>query len=87
MMTWVYNAPGIAPAFILAKAGYDVWLGNNRGNQFSLKHTTLDKNERDFWQFDWEDMGHYDVPAVVNHIKATTGVDKVSYIGHSEGTT
>jgi len=35
MMQWVMNRPENAPAFVLAKNGYDVWLGNNRGNRFS----------------------------------------------------
>ena len=32
MMQWVYNEPDVAPALVLARAGYDVWFGNNRGN-------------------------------------------------------
>ena len=27
--TWVMNFPVKAPAFVIAKSGYDVWLGNN----------------------------------------------------------
>ena len=42
MMQWVMNKAENAPAFILAQNGYDVWLGNNRGNRFSQSHITLD---------------------------------------------
>ena len=41
-MIWVDNNHEVAPAFVLARAGYDVWLGDNRVNRFSLGHTSLD---------------------------------------------
>lgn len=40
-------------AFVLADKGYDVWLGNQRGTPFSLRHAYLDeKNDKDkYWNF------------------------------------
>jgi predicted alpha/beta hydrolase len=62
--------PEVAPAFVAARAGYDVWLGNSRGNTYSRKHVKYspDKNEKKFWAFDWEQMGQYDIPAVLDHM-------------------
>ena len=72
MMQWVFNSPDVAPAFVLARAGYDVWLGNNRGTRFSQIHKTLKNNQKEFWEFDWEDMGTKDTPAVIDYILNTT---------------
>ena len=33
--TWITNFATKAPAFVFANNGYDVWLGNNRGNKYS----------------------------------------------------
>jgi lysosomal acid lipase/cholesteryl ester hydrolase len=57
MMEWVYNEANKAPMFILANAGYDVWMGNNRGNRFSDTHASLSNKERKYWQFTFEEMG------------------------------
>lgn len=32
-------------------------------------------------------MGKYDVPAMINFVVSQTGVDKIHYVGHSQGTT
>ena len=83
-MIWVFNNPDVAPAFVLARAGYDVWLGDNRGNRFSLGHTSLNQSkDRDYWMFTWEHLGIYDVPAFIERIKVVTGKQKITYMGHS----
>ena len=87
MMSWVFNDPDVTPAFVLAKEGYDVWLGNNRGTRHSDQHITLDNESREYWQFSWEEYGTHDLPAFIDFIKNKTGNQKVNYIGYSAGTT
>lgn len=86
-LEWFWNEPENANALILANAGYDVWLGNNRGSKFSMGHLTLDRKDEAFWDFYQLEMSKYDLPAFIDFITAKTGHQKISYIGHSEGTT
>ncbi|OXU23412.1 hypothetical protein TSAR_002182 [Trichomalopsis sarcophagae] len=74
-------------AFILADAGYDVWLGNIRGNTYSRSHVQLspDRNP-EFWQFSMHEMGLYDASAAIDHILQITGQQSIIYVGHSMGT-
>lgn len=87
MMEWVWNDADKANAFILSRAGYDVWMGNNRGNRFSNSHLTLSHHDKAYWDFYQEDMGLKDLPTFIDHILETTALDNISYVGHSEGTT
>ena len=80
---WAINYAEVSPAFVAARAGYDVWLGNSRGNIFSNSHINLDKNSALYWDFDWQEMGEYDLPATFDYITQTTGYEKIAYIGYS----
>ena len=82
------NFPSMSPGFVAASAGYDVWLGNTRGNTYSPSHTHLDpeKDAKKFYDYDWTDLVKDD-KAVISYILAHTQQEKVAYVGHSMGTT
>ena len=86
--TWVLAGPEHgAPGFRLAEAGYDVWLGNFRGNNYARQHVTLQPSDKEFWRFTWDEMAKYDLPAMLNYTLEYTGKEKIHYVGHSMGTT
>lgn len=69
-------------AFHLAAEGYDVWLGNYRGNLESREHEAMDPDRAaDYWQFSWDEMARYDLPAMLYHVLRQTGRRKVSWRG------
>jgi lysosomal acid lipase/cholesteryl ester hydrolase len=73
-------------AFLLADRGYDVWLGNARGNTYSRRHVNLDADDKEFWDFTWDHLGYFDIPACIDYVLKATGHSKLFYIGHSLGT-
>ncbi|KAK7863255.1 hypothetical protein R5R35_001464 [Gryllus longicercus] len=82
---FVLGGPDMAPALRLADAGYDVWMTNVRGNQFSKRHETLGRRDRRFWMFSWHEMGVYDIPAFIDYILNATQQAKLFHVGHSMG--
>lgn len=80
--TFIINDEDKALAFVLANRGYDVWLGNNRGNKHSKEHTKYTSNSKSFWDFTFEDMAIYDLPAAFTYISSKTN-QLITYIGHS----
>lgn len=72
--------------FMLANQGYDVWLGNNRGNKYSKKSTVCSPSSTRFWNFSIDDFAFHDIPDTINYILTATQQSSLSYIGFSQGT-
>ena len=82
MLEGLYTGRGLPN--LLIERGYEVWLGNNRGTPYSnynIKDDTWSEKER--WDFDWSDMGQYDIPAFVDKIIEVTGKPKITLMGLS----
>lgn len=83
---WVcLTSPERALPFVLVDLGFDVWLGNNRGNKYSKKSIKYDPNSKEFWNYSIDDFAWHDIPDSINYILDITQAGRVSYIGFSQG--
>ena len=81
------NFPDQSLAYMLADAGYDVWLGNVRGNYYSRAHVKYNPDtDVAFWDFSWDEMANIDLPSTIYYILNVTKQEKIGYVGHSQGT-
>ncbi|XP_077533946.1 lipase member N-like isoform X1 [Haemaphysalis longicornis] len=81
---WVVNRPDQSLPYVLADAGFDVWLGNVRGNTQS-KHVRYTRVDKEFWDFSFQETIQYDLPDTIDLVLNTTGHRKLFFIGHSLG--
>lgn len=82
---WLFNSPEESLGFILADSGFDVWLVNGRGTKYSTMHTSLSPTDMAYWDWSWDELASYDLPASVQYVYNHTG-QKMHYVGHSQGT-
>jgi len=86
---WIINEEHLAPGLLLANSGYDVWIGNTRGNRYSQSHATYGdrpSSSSPYWDFSWQEISQYDLPAAFEYIANVTGKQTIHYVGHSQGT-
>ncbi|CAG9840549.1 unnamed protein product [Diabrotica balteata] len=72
--------------FLLANNGYDVWLSAVRGTVDYDEELKNFKNEEEYWNFSFHEIGIYDLPALTDYITKQTK-SKVIFVGHSMGST
>ncbi|CAH0584279.1 unnamed protein product [Chrysodeixis includens] len=86
----IIMGPGSGLGYILAEEGFDVWMGNARGNTYSRKHVRLNPDallSTAYWKFSWDEIGNIDLPTMIDHALKTSGQERLHYVGHSQGTT
>ncbi|XP_075992784.1 lipase 3-like [Anticarsia gemmatalis] len=90
-MSFIMLGPELSVAYNLADAGFDVWMGNARGNSFSRSHVSLNPDgftqKYSFFDFTFEEIAIHDVPTMMDYALEYTGNEKLHYIGHSQGGT
>ncbi|EPQ54977.1 alpha/beta-hydrolase [Gloeophyllum trabeum ATCC 11539] len=72
--------------FVLAEHGFDVWLGNNRGNKYSKKHLYHNSLSPKFWDYSIDEFAWHDIPDSIDYILDAAKEPSLSYIGFSQGT-
>ncbi|XP_075161664.1 lipase 3-like [Haematobia irritans] len=83
---WVIMGPNSGLPFLLADAGYDVWLGNARGNIYSEHHLTMSPMSENFWEFAIDEIGQIDLPAKVDYILSNRNQTRLHFVGYSQST-
>jgi lysosomal acid lipase/cholesteryl ester hydrolase len=73
--------------FQLVERGYDVWLGNNRGNKYSKKSIRHSPLSAEFWDFSIDQFAFHDIPDSIEYVLEVTGQPSLSFVGFSQGTT
>ncbi|WIA20837.1 hypothetical protein OEZ85_005188 [Tetradesmus obliquus] len=82
---WTLLNANESSAYILADAGFDVWMANTRGNTFSRGNYKHSYRDPEYWYHSMDEYALIDLPAQVNTALAVTGAPKLAVVGHSQG--
>ena len=69
--SWWFKNGAKSPVFLLAKYGFNVFCGNNRGNRFSRRNDrmTPKSDPKHFFDYSFYELGKYDAPAQIDYIR------------------
>ncbi|KAJ0725939.1 putative triacylglycerol lipase [Helianthus annuus] len=84
-ITWLLSPPDESLALVLADNGFDVWIVSSRGTKYSRGHAYLKPEDEAYWDWTWDELAAYDLPATFRYVHSQTG-QKLHYVGHSLGT-
>ncbi|KAJ2951720.1 hypothetical protein O0L34_g13885 [Tuta absoluta] len=85
---WFTGVPESSLPYLLVDRGYDVWVLDNRGTtKESQRHVrlTLPEDGDKYWDFSFDELGRYDLPATIDLILKETGKPKMKIVGYSQG--
>jgi len=87
-LSWFETEHSSLPA-LLVKAGYNVYLTNDRGTRNSRRHESLSPVEdaKKYFDYSFAELGVNDAPAVLNFVQTHSGGERVIYIGYSQSST
>ncbi|KAI8436522.1 hypothetical protein MSG28_010059, partial [Choristoneura fumiferana] len=72
--------------YLISDDCFDTWVGNARGTYYGRRHIRLDPDkDKEFWEFSVDEIGTYDIPAMIDYVSNKTGEDKLMFIGFSQG--
>ena len=85
---WMPNSRGTKYRNKLDWSNQEVFLNPKVDLSINLKksksHVRLEPSSPEFWNWSFEEMAEFDLPAVLNYIKHQTR-KKIHYVGHSQG--
>ena len=71
--------------FVLHDLGYEVWMGNNRGNKYSTAHLYHAPKSNKFWDFSIDEFACFDIPNSIEFVLDFCKVEKLICVGFSQG--